>query len=69
MTSSSRRLVTGIAMTNVGLLAALTFGPNLGHTNAIVRYGGLAVMALGLVLMAVDAVARRRTGSSRGMPR
>jgi hypothetical protein len=56
-------------MTNVGLLAALTFGPNLGHTNAIVRYGGLAVMALGLVLMAVDAVARRRTGSSRGMPR
>lgn len=69
MSFSSRRFTAGILLTNVGLLAALISGPNLGHTNAAAQYGGLAVMALGLALMAVDAISRRRSGSSRGTQR
>jgi membrane protein implicated in regulation of membrane protease activity len=69
MTSLSRRFTSGVVLTNLGLLAALISGPNLGHANPAVQYGGLAVMVLGLLLMGVDAIARRRNRSSRGMQR
>jgi hypothetical protein len=64
MKSLSPPFVIGIVLTNAGLLAALLFGPNSGRPNSAASYAGLAVVAIGLILMAVSAVKRRQKISS-----